>query len=52
MDAIEEAAAEAALVDASNPHLPPRTIVYAGQRDALRRLGVCEVGGVKKLLIE
>jgi len=52
MDAIEEAATEAALVDANNPSLPPRTIVYAGQKDALRHLGVCEVGGVKKLLIE
>lgn len=52
MDAIEEAAAEAALVDANSPSLPPRNIVYAGQKDALRHLGVCEVGGVKKLLIE
>ncbi len=52
MDAIEEAAAEAALVDANSPSLPPRNIVYAGQRDALRHLGVCEVAGVKKLLIE
>jgi hypothetical protein len=52
MEAIAEAATEATLVDANNPSLPPRTIVYAGQKDALRHLGVCEVGGVKKLLIE
>jgi len=52
MDAIEDAATEAGLVNSETPQLPPRNIVYAGQRDALRHLGVCEVGGVKKLLIE
>lgn len=52
MDAIEQAANEASHVDPNNPQTPPRTIVYFYEKDALRHLGVCEVGGVKKLLIE
>jgi hypothetical protein len=51
MDAIEQAATEASQVDPQGP-IPGRTIVYATEMDALRHLGVCEVGGVKKLLIE
>ncbi|RKU40776.1 hypothetical protein DL546_003577 [Coniochaeta pulveracea] len=51
MDAIEQAATEASQVDPQGT-IPGRTIVYATEKDALRHLGVCEVGGVKKLLIE
>jgi hypothetical protein len=51
MDAIEQAATEASQVD-PNSTIPGRNIVYSTERDALRHLGVCEVAGVKKLLIE
>lgn len=52
MDAIEQAATEASHVDPNNPMLPARKIVYAGEKDAIQHLGFCEVGGVKKMLIE
>ena len=52
MDAIEQAATEASHVDPNNPMLPARRIVYSGERDAIRHLGFCEVGGMKKMLIE
>ncbi|KAL2133260.1 hypothetical protein VTI74DRAFT_2683 [Chaetomium olivicolor] len=52
MDAIEQAAKDAAHVDPNNPILPDRTIIRASEREAIRYLGLCEVGGVKKLLIE
>lgn len=52
MDAIEQAAKDASHVDPNSPQLAKPTIIYAQQRDAIRYLGFCEVGGVKKLLIE
>lgn len=52
MDAIEQAAKDASLVDQNNPMLPARTIVLANDRDALKALGLCIVGGQKKPLIE
>ena len=52
MDAIEQAAKDASHVDPNNPMLPARTIVYAHERESIKHLGLCEVGGVKKMLIE
>ncbi|CAN8104443.1 unnamed protein product [Discula destructiva] len=52
MEAIEQAAKDASHVDPNNPMLPARSIVVANDRDALRHLGLCMVGGQKKPLIE
>jgi hypothetical protein len=52
MVAIEQAARDAASVDPSSHILSPQIIIKASQRDAIRHLGLCEVGGVKKMLIE
>jgi len=52
MDAIEQAAKDASHVDPNNPMLPGATIVYASDKDSLRHLGLCLVGGQKKPLIE
>jgi hypothetical protein len=52
MDAIEIAAREASHVDPNNPMLPAHSIVLANDRDALRALGLCMVGGQKKPFIE
>ncbi|EGS23821.1 uncharacterized protein CTHT_0005260 [Thermochaetoides thermophila DSM 1495] len=52
MEAIEQAAKDASMVDPNNPVLPERMIVLASEKDAIRHLGLCEVGGVKKMLIE
>lgn len=52
MEAIEQAAKDASHVDPNNPMLPARSIVVATDRDALRHLGLCMVGGQKKPLIE
>ncbi|GFP58326.1 arrestin family protein 1 [Trichoderma asperellum] len=52
MDAIEIAAREASHVDPNNPMVPARSIVLANDRDALRALGLCTVGGQKKPFIE
>ncbi|KAK0674556.1 hypothetical protein QBC41DRAFT_2643 [Cercophora samala] len=52
MDAIEQAAKDASHVDPNNPKLPDRTIILAHDREAIRYLGLCEVGGMKKMLIE
>jgi hypothetical protein len=52
MDAIEQAAKDASHVDPNNPVLPDRTIILASEREAIRHLGLCEVGGIKKMLIE
>jgi hypothetical protein len=52
MDAIEQAAKDASLVDPSNPGLDDHLIIFASEREAIRHLGLCEVGGVKKMLIE
>lgn len=52
MDAIEQAAKDASMVDANNPMLPARTIVRASDRDALKAVGLCNVGGTKRVLID
>jgi hypothetical protein len=52
MVAIEQAAMDAAHVDPQNHILSPQTIIKANTLGALRHLGLCEVGGVKKMLIE
>ncbi len=52
MDAIEQAAKDAALVDPNNPMLPARNIILANDRDSLRALGLCMVGGQKKPFID
>lgn len=52
MEAIEQAAKDASHVDPNNPMLPARSIIVANDKDALRHLGLCKVGGHKKPLIE
>ncbi|KAK5997915.1 Arrestin family 1-like protein [Cladobotryum mycophilum] len=52
MDAIEQAAKEASHVDPNNPMLPAHSIILANDRDSLRALGLCMVGGQKKPFIE
>lgn len=52
MEAIEQAAKDAAHVNSDNPMLPLATIIKNGDADALRCLGLAQVGGVKKPLIE
>ena len=52
MDAIEQAAKDAAHVNAENPMLPLATIIRAGDANALHCLGVTMVGRQKKPLIE
>lgn len=52
MDAIEQAAKDASQVDSNNPMLPARTIIKATDRDALKALGMCMVGGQRKILID
>ncbi|KAK7453785.1 arrestin [Colletotrichum acutatum] len=52
MDAIEQAAKDASHVDPNNPMLPARAIVLANDRESLKTLGLCLVGGQKKPLIE
>ena len=52
MEAIEQAAKDAAHVNADNPMLPLATIVRASDPNALHCLGVTLVGKVRKPLIE
>ena len=52
MDAIEQAAKDAAHVDPTNPMLPACTIIKANDKDAYRALGWAMVGGQKKMVIE
>jgi len=52
MEAIEQAALDASLINPANPMLPARRIVLAHDKNSLRTLGLCVVGGQKKLLIE
>jgi hypothetical protein len=52
MDAIEQAAKDASHVDPNNPMLPAHSIVLENDRDALRTLGLCVIGGHKKPFIE
>ncbi|EOA82190.1 hypothetical protein ACJQWK_05470 [Exserohilum turcicum] len=52
MEAIEQAAKDAAHVAPDNPMLPASTIVRSNDPDGLRALGISIVGGVRKPLIE
>ncbi|KAF2198594.1 arrestin domain conatining protein [Delitschia confertaspora ATCC 74209] len=52
MEAIEQAAKDAAHVSPDNPMLPASTIIRAGDENGLRALGMAIVGGVRKPLIE
>ncbi|KAG9239177.1 hypothetical protein BJ875DRAFT_244698 [Amylocarpus encephaloides] len=52
MDAIEQAAKDASLVDPHNPMLPACTIIRANDKDALKALGWTMVGGQRKMVIE
>ena len=52
MDAIEQAAKDAAHISPENPMLPAAQIVKASDREGLRSLGIAVVGGVRKVLIE
>lgn len=52
MDAIEQSAKDASRVDANNPMLPARTIIRATDREGMKALGLCVVGGEKKILID
>jgi hypothetical protein len=52
MEAIEQAAKEASLVDPNNPMLPAATIIKADHKDSLRALGLTMVQGQRKLWID
>jgi hypothetical protein len=52
MDAIEQAAKDAAHISPDNPMLPAPVIVKASDKEGLRALGIAVVGGVRKVLIE
>ena len=52
MKAIEEAAKEAAKISRDNPMAPAPYIVKANDPDGLKPLGMCMVGGERRLLIE
>ena len=52
MEAIEQAAKDAAHVAPDNPMLPASTIVRANDPMGLSALGIAIVGGVRKPLIE
>jgi len=52
MEAIEQAAKDAAHVSADNPLLPPVKVIRANDPEGLRALGIGIVGGVRKPYIE
>jgi hypothetical protein len=52
MEAIEQAAKDAAHVTPDNPMLPANSIIRANEAGGLRALGIAIVGGVRKPLIE
>lgn len=52
MEAIEQAAKDAAHVIPDNPMLPASMIVRANDPEGLRSLGMAIVGNVRKPLIE
>jgi hypothetical protein len=52
MEAIEQAARDAALINPDNPMLPLPTIVRVHDQNALSCLGVAIVGNQKKPLID
>lgn len=52
MEAIEQAAKDAANIKPDNPMLPAPTIIRMNDYNALHSLGMTMVGSTKKLLIE
>lgn len=52
MEAIEQAAKDAALVSPDNPMLPANSIIRPSDPEGLRALGMAIVGGMRKPLIE
>lgn len=52
MEAIEQAAKDAAMVNPDNPMLPAPEIVRASEPGGLRILGVAIVAGQRKPIIE
>jgi hypothetical protein len=52
MEAIEQAAKDAAHISPDNPMLPAATIIKANDPAGLRALGMCMIGGQRKPLIE
>lgn len=52
MDAIEQAAKDAALVSPDNPMLPASHILKSDSKEGLKALGIAIVGGQRKPLIE
>lgn len=52
MEAIEQAAKDASLVNADDPMLPASTIIKANDKDALRAIGMTMVGSQRKILID
>ena len=52
MEAIEQAAKDAAHVSADNPLLPQVKVIRANDPEGLRALGIGIVGGVRKPYIE
>ncbi|KAF2166079.1 hypothetical protein M409DRAFT_66961 [Zasmidium cellare ATCC 36951] len=52
MEAIEQAAKDAAHISPDNPMLPAATIIRANDPAGLRALGMCIIGGQRKPLIE
>lgn len=52
MEAIEQAAKDAAHISADNPMLPAAMIIKANDPNALRALGICMQQGQRKPLIE
>lgn len=52
MEAIEQAAKDAAHVSPDNPMLPAQTVIRANDSAGLKLMGVTLVGGERKVLIE
>jgi hypothetical protein len=52
MEAIEQAAKDAANISQENPMLPAQTIIKMGDPDGIKHLGLQMVGGERKVLIE
>lgn len=52
MDAIEQSAKDASMVDPNNPMLPAPIIIRPGSKDALKPMGFEIVGGRRRLLID
>jgi hypothetical protein len=52
MEAIEQAAKDAAQVSPDNPMLPASVIIKHNDENGLRALGMCMIGNQRKMLIE